>query len=58
MKAYYYPTLLSLVLLFWTACSKDKETNDTKITDSYLLSNISESPDLLLGSWNLSDDED
>ncbi|MBT3443837.1 MAG: hypothetical protein HN443_02210 [Flavobacteriaceae bacterium] len=58
MKAYYYPTLLSLVLLFWTACSKDKETNDTKITDSYLLSNISESPDLLLGSWNLLDDED
>lgn len=58
MKAYYYPTLLSLVLLFWIACSKDKETNDTKITDSYLLSNISESPDLLLGSWNLSDDED
>ncbi|MBT5508035.1 MAG: hypothetical protein HOK17_13025, partial [Flammeovirgaceae bacterium] len=58
MKAYYYPTLLSLVLLFCTACSKDKETDNTKITDSYLLSNISESPDLLLGSWNLSDDED
>jgi len=58
MKAYYYPTLLSLVLLFWTACSKDKETDNTKITDSYLLSNISESPDLLLGSWNLLDDED
>lgn len=57
MKAYCYPALLSIVLFFWAGCSKEKETNDNEITDSNLLSNISESPDLLLGSWNLSEDD-
>jgi C-terminal processing protease CtpA/Prc len=57
MKAYRYPALLTLVLFFWAGCSKEKETNDNEITDSNLLSNIIESPDLLLGSWNLSEDD-
>jgi carboxyl-terminal processing protease len=50
----YYPALLCLALLFWTACSKNKDlTDDTDQTSSSLLSNISESPSLLMGSWNL-----
>ncbi len=54
MKIFYYPSLLSLVLIFWTACSKEKNTtNDTEGTISNLLSNISESPSILLGTWNL-----
>ena len=50
----YYPTLLCLSLMFWTSCSKNKDlTDDNEPTTAGLLSNISESPSLLMGSWNL-----
>ena len=59
MKASYCPLLFAALLLLWTACSKDKElTNDENIADTTALSfsNISKSPGVLLGSWNLTRD--
>ena len=56
MKAYYYPILCGILLL--NACSKDQDTsiNNKTDTSAQLVSNISESPSLLLGSWNLTKD--
>ena len=59
MKASHCPLLFAALLLLWTACSKDKElTNDENIADTTALSfsNISKSPGVLLGSWNLTRD--
>ena len=56
MKASHCPLLFAALLLLWTACSKDKElTNDDNTTDTTAqsISNISKSPGLLLGAWNL-----
>ena len=56
MKAYYYPILCGILLL--NACSKDQDTsiNNKTDTSAQSVSNISESPSLLLGSWNLTKD--
>ena len=56
MKAYYYPILCGILLL--NACSKDQDTsiNNKTDTSTQSVSNISESPSLLLGSWNLTKD--
>jgi hypothetical protein len=59
MKASHCPLLFAALLLLWTACSKDKElTNDDNTTDTTAqsVSNISKSPGLLLGAWNLTKD--
>ncbi|MEK9603463.1 MAG: S41 family peptidase [Flavobacteriaceae bacterium] len=50
----YYPALLILVFIFCAACSKDKDaSNNNEETSADLISNLSKSPDILLGSWNL-----
>lgn len=56
MKAYHYPILCGILLL--NACSKDQDTsiNNKTDTSAQSVSNISESPSLLLGSWNLTKD--
>ena len=56
MKAYYYAILCGILLL--NACSKDQDTsiNNKTDTSAQSVSNISESPSLLLGSWNLTKD--
>ena len=58
MKASYYSLLFSILLLLWTNCSKEKDlTNDsTEETTGTPVSDISKSPSLLLGSWNLTKD--
>ena len=58
MKINYYLLLFSVILFFWTGCSKDKNTsnNETVDTTAKFVSNISKSPSLLLGSWNLTKD--
>ncbi len=58
MKVTYYSLLSSILLFLWTNCSKDKElTNDNiEETTAQSVSNISKSPSLLLGSWNLTKD--
>ena len=58
MKPTYHSLLFSILLLLWTNCSKDKElTNEnTEETTAQSVSNISKSPSLLLGSWNLTKD--
>ena len=59
MKLFHFILISANFLLVWTACSKDKElTNDENISDTTALSfsNISESPGVLLGSWNLTRD--
>ena len=46
------------LLFLWASCSKDKDTTDNDVTDTTAksVSNISKSPSLLLGSWNLTKD--
>ena len=58
MKINYYLLLFSVILFFWTGCSKDKNTlnNEAADTPAKSVSNISKSPSLLLGSWNLTKD--
>ena len=58
MKINYYLLLFSVILFFWTGCSKDKNTsnNEAAETPAKSVSNISKSPSLLLGSWNLTKD--
>lgn len=59
MKTYFYPLVFSILMLFfWTACSKDKNATNNDVTDTTAqsVSNISKSPSLLLGSWNLTKD--
>ena len=58
MKINYYLLLFSVILFFWTGCSKDKNTSNNEATDmpAKSVSNISKSPSLLLGSWNLTKD--
>ena len=59
MKASHCSLLFAALLLLWTACSRDKElTNDGNTIDitAQSVSNINKSPDLLLGSWNLTKD--
>lgn len=55
MKINYYLLLFSVILFFWTGCSKDKNTSNNEAADTPAksVSNISKSPSLLLGSWNL-----
>ncbi len=55
MKINYYLLLFSVILFFWTGCSKDKNTSNNEAADTIAksISNISKSPSLLLGSWNL-----
>ena len=59
MKINYYILLFSVILFFWTGgCSKDKDTSNNEAADTPAksVSNISKSPSLLLGSWNLTKD--
>ena len=58
MKINYYLLLFSVILFFWTGCSKDKNTSNNEAADTPAksVSNISKSPSLLLGSWNLTKD--
>ena len=58
MKINYYLLLFSVILFFWTGCSKDKNTSNNVAADTPAksVSNISKSPSLLLGSWNLTKD--
>ena len=58
MKINYYLLLFSVILFFWTSCSKDKNTSNNEAADTPAksVSNISKSPSLLLGSWNLTKD--
>ena len=59
MKINYYLLLFSVILFFWTGgCSKDKDTSNNEAADTPAksVSNISKSPSLLLGSWNLTKD--
>ena len=58
MKINYYLLLFSVILFFWTGCSKDKNTSNNVAaeTPAKSVSNISKSPSLLLGSWNLTKD--
>ena len=55
MKIKNYLLLFSVILFFWTGCSKDKNTSNNEAADTPAksVSNISKSPSLLLGSWNL-----
>lgn len=47
-----------LLLLLWTSCSKDKDlTDDDSVTTDESLSNLSKTPELLLGSWNLTKED-
>lgn len=58
MKIKNYLLLFSVILFFWTGCSKDKNTSNNEAADTPAksVSNISKSPSLLLGSWNLTKD--
>ena len=47
-----------LLLLLWTSCSKDKDlTDDDSVITDESVSNLSETPELLLGSWNLTKED-
>lgn len=58
MKINYYPLVFSILLLFWSSCSKDNDASNNNVTGTPAksVSNISKSPSLLLGSWNLTKD--
>lgn len=50
--------LLYGLLLLWTSCSKDKDlTDDDSVITDESVSNLSETPELLLGSWNLTKED-
>ena len=47
-----------LLLLLWTSCSKDKDlTDDDSVITDESVSNLSETPELLLGYWNLTKED-
>jgi carboxyl-terminal processing protease len=57
MRLFRFPVFLSLFFVFWIACSKDNDTSTTTPTETdppAIVSDIKEEPELLLGSWNLS----
>ena len=58
MKSSYFQLMFCTLLFLWASCSKDKDTTDNDVTDTTAksVSNISKSPSLLLGSWNLTKD--
>ncbi len=58
MKSSYFQLMFCTLLFLWASCSKDKDTTDNDVTDTTAksVSNISKSPSLLLGSWNLTND--
>ena len=56
-KTIFYHLLYSISLLLCVACSKDDNpSGNPQDSDISVISNLSESPSLLLGSWNLSVD--
>lgn len=58
MKASNSLLLYGLLLFLWTSCSKDKDlTDDDSVTTDESVSNLSETPELLLGSWNLTKED-
>lgn len=58
MKASNSLLLYGLLLLLWTSCSKDKDlTDDDSVITDESVSNLSETPELLLGSWNLTKED-
>lgn len=58
MKASNSLLLYGLFLLLWTSCSKDKDlTDDDSVITDESVSNLSETPELLLGSWNLTKED-
>ena len=58
MKSSYFQLRFCTLLFLWASCSKVKDTTDNDVTDTTAksVSNISKSPSLLLGSWNLTKD--
>lgn len=58
MKSSHFQLMFCTLLFLWASCSKDKDTTDNDVTDTTAksVSNISKSPSLLLGSWNLTKD--
>lgn len=58
MKASNSLLLYGLLLFLWTSCSKDKDlTDDDSVITDESVSNLSETPELLLGSWNLTKED-
>lgn len=55
MKASYLPILFFMQLFLWTSCSRDNDSTngDEPDTTAESVSDLGESPGLLLGSWNL-----
>lgn len=58
MKSSYFQLMFCTLLFLWASCSKDKDATDNDVMDTTAqsVSNISKSPSLLLGSWNLTKD--
>ncbi|MDC3238448.1 hypothetical protein OAT74_01525 [Flavobacteriaceae bacterium] len=58
MKASTSFLMCCLLLFLWTSCKKDENlTTDETDNTGESISNLSKTPDLLLGSWNLKKDD-
>ena len=56
-KTYFNPLLFCMSVLLWMACSKDENSSEnSQVSYTSESSNLSQSPDVLLGSWNLVED--